>query len=119
MGGGEHASSGLNREQESDGGEAGQQWAPRSAFSGWLWGESPHVQDTMPRRHPSNEGDWAWNLVSPLWTAVVSEPDLETMRSLGGWALPRSQEEVVREERVPGVARGAVSPVMALTLTPV
>ena len=28
MGGGEHASSGLNRAQEADGGEAGQQWGP-------------------------------------------------------------------------------------------
>lgn len=88
MVGGEHASSGLNREQEADGGEAAQQWAPRSAFSGWLWGESPHVQDTMSRRRPANEGDWVWNLVSPLWTAVVSEPDLETMRSLGGVGSP-------------------------------
>ena len=88
MGGGEHASSGLNREQEVDGGEAGQQWAPPVSLLSLASGREPPGSGHMPRRHPANKGNRVWNLVGPLWTVVVFEPDLEKLRSLGGVGSP-------------------------------
>lgn len=54
-----------------------------------------------------------------LLSVVVLEPDLEKMRPLGeGWLIQWLKMRWSGRRRVPGMVRGAVSLLMALTLTP-
>lgn len=98
--GGEHASSGLNREQGRCGwGEAGQQWAPQSASQPGFRARALSV-DTCLEGILRTRAIRSGISRGPLWTVVVFEPDLEKLRSLGGVGSPVAQDEVVREEAV-------------------